>query len=394
MKVTETLRKWWKNYTSSGIETLDANPFTQEAFEVRFINILCLLFTVVVFFVLIVDTHNFTREQLSNIPYFLSSVFFDLVMIALFISMIFLLRKTRNLSLVTSIFLIIVTFGGITFLIYFSEKSAENLIFVLCVPFIIFLLKGSKRGLWWWIAFTILVYSLVYLKHLSISFQFMLIYFEIPLIIYFYQRVNEKYEKLAEMNQVKLLQYLKEEEELIESKEIFMNIAAHKLRTPITIIRGMVERLKKAKGVTDDVKQATEALDRGSSRLITMVNELLSVLTIEKGNLELTKKNVNIPNLVKIVLREFEELAKTKKVSIKVIVDDPQIPKLNVDENYFTSILSNLISNAIQYNEQGGTVHIKISRDSSRMHISIKNTGVEISKAEKGKIFSKFYRSE
>jgi PAS domain S-box-containing protein len=167
-------------------------------------------------------------------------------------------------------------------------------------------------------------------------------------------------------------------EELKEIDELKSNIIAnvsHELRTPITIAKGFIELAM----IEDDEEERHNELKAAIGalhRLNDIVEDLIEIATVQRGDFTLHKKRVSFAEIITSAVKEKEELAKEKDVKIDVdlgyegdIVGDPFKLK---------RVILNLLDNAIKFNRIGGEVKIKVSKEQGWVKIAISDTGIGI----------------
>ncbi len=187
---------------------------------------------------------------------------------------------------------------------------------------------------------------------------------------------------------------LKELDQLKNS--LFTNIT-HEFRTPLTVIKGITGNIKSSLDNKPDknLENSLEIIDRNSDGLLKLINEMLDLAKIESGNMELNLVQVDIIPFVKYLTQSFYSLAEEKDIRFSIQYD-VQHQDMDIDVNKFTSIITNLISNAIKFTPQNGEVliHInkKVETDTDSIEITIKDSGLGISKEELLHIFDKFYQ--
>jgi signal transduction histidine kinase len=122
-----------------------------------------------------------------------------------------------------------------------------------------------------------------------------------------------------------------------------------------------------------------------------LVKNLLDLSALElKQRLDL--KEINLAELLKLVLREYEVVFSAKKIDIQA--DIP--PKLHIKGNWdnLQRAIINLVDNAVKYNREGGEIILKVLENKKGVHISLFNTGAGIPKTDLGRVFEQFYRVE
>lgn len=207
-----------------------------------------------------------------------------------------------------------------------------------------------------------------------------------------------------ELNRVKLKNELKlkefESKKLVEIDQIksrfFANIS-HEFRTPLTIILGSLEKLKKEMAETSDIKEY-DVMKRNASRLLQLINQLLELSRIESGNVKLNLTKSDIVSFVKRIAATFTSLAYQKKQSIffngteiESAHDDEKV-LLYFDKKKIEIVFYNLLSNAIKFSPGGEKIEIKILKDGDFIKINFINTGIEILTENLNNVFDRFYQ--
>ncbi|MBU0708411.1 HAMP domain-containing protein [Patescibacteria group bacterium] len=186
-----------------------------------------------------------------------------------------------------------------------------------------------------------------------------------------------------------------EEMELDRMKLDFVAMAAHELRTPITSIMGYLSVLEEEIG-KDLKKEYQQFLNRAltsCNKLVALMENLLSITKIEKGEMGLHKKFVNWEELVKGHVEEFIPAAEDKNLKLSLVKAKTKIPSIEIDPLRIGEILNNLLSNAITYTKKGEvTVWCEYDREKNMVVTHIKDTGQGIRKKNQEHLFEKFYR--
>lgn len=203
-------------------------------------------------------------------------------------------------------------------------------------------------------------------------------------------------------------------EKLERLKSEFISIVSHELRTPLTSINSALDII--LKGTTGEVNEAMEKFlnlaKRNVTRLSAIIYDLLDLSKIEAGKMtfRFEKTNINLP--VELVKNTLENLAKEQNITIKTDLDNT-LDAVYIDTQRMEQVLTNLVSNAIKFTKENGTIELKtkkISADDIRnneffeslpekmsreyVQISVKDNGIGIAKENWKKVFEQFQQIE
>lgn len=195
---------------------------------------------------------------------------------------------------------------------------------------------------------------------------------------------------------VVLLRDITREKSLEEERDEFISVVSHELRTPIAIAEGNISNIQfiaeREGGVSDAFKTSIQAAYDQIIFLSGMINDLATLSRAERGKLNVEIEPINAHDLVKDLVQNYQSQAEAKGLKLKDKID-PNLGLLQSSKLYAREILQNFITNAIKYTETG---HITITAHNKPKGIlfEITDTGIGISKADKQKVFDKFFRSE
>ena len=185
-------------------------------------------------------------------------------------------------------------------------------------------------------------------------------------------------------------------QELDAFKSRFYANITHEFRTPITVILGMLETIET---INEDEPRALHAADmirRNGTRLLTLVNELLDLEKLRHGKMDLQFVQMDIIPYVKYVCESYHSLTQSQRIDFVV---DSEIDTLimDVDSEKIAIILSNLISNAIKFTPENGTVTVRfrLVRESEKpfLILEVADTGIGLSVSDQKAVFERFYQS-
>ncbi|MBX9604531.1 MAG: HAMP domain-containing protein [Bryobacteraceae bacterium] len=175
-----------------------------------------------------------------------------------------------------------------------------------------------------------------------------------------------------------------------EQTRQFATDVSHELRTPLTAIRGQLEVALLTAETADEFRESLENAMRDVERLTSIVKALLLLSQAESGHLALQMRNINLSEITEFLVSEFEVPAEVGKVSLTARVHPGCV--LQADRIQMERLLSNLISNALKYTPQGGSVHVSLEPDGDQVRLSVRDTGIGIPDEKLPHIFDRYYR--
>ncbi len=183
------------------------------------------------------------------------------------------------------------------------------------------------------------------------------------------------------------------EKELEEMKLDFVSMAAHELRTPLTSIRGYLSVfLEEEIPLSTEQKMFLQRISIASNQLVTLVENLLNITKIEKGAMALSKRPINILEAVTTIVDSLSEPANQKQITVTIDSPTSTLSPVNVDAFRISEVITNLVSNAINYTNSNGSVAISFEQNEDELITHIKDTGQGIPKEALPHLFTKFYR--
>ncbi|PFG15424.1 MULTISPECIES: cell wall metabolism sensor histidine kinase WalK [Bacillales] len=190
---------------------------------------------------------------------------------------------------------------------------------------------------------------------------------------------------------IAVLHDITEQEQLEQERREFVVNVSHELRTPLTTMRSYLEALQE--GALQDPEIAPRFLSvtqNETERMIRLVNDLLQLSKMDKKEYRLEFTEVDFVEMFDHVLDRFEM---SKRDNINIVRQLPRVAiYTKVDQDKMTQVLDNILSNAIKYSPDGGTITARCWTIGKKIRISISDEGVGIPKNNLSKIFDRFYR--
>lgn len=173
-------------------------------------------------------------------------------------------------------------------------------------------------------------------------------------------------------------------------KDQFIQVAAHELKTPITVVKGFAQgALASPQELTGSLRRKLEAIDRGADRITRIVNDLLDVSQLQLRRLTLVIAPVDLCAVVREALRGLA-LTTTRHL-LTLVRADPV--KVEADADRLGQVLTNLLGNAIKYSPDGGSIELGVEASGDEAKVWVRDYGVGIPEARQGRIFERFYRA-
>ncbi len=185
------------------------------------------------------------------------------------------------------------------------------------------------------------------------------------------------------------------EKEIDKTKNEFVSLASHQLRTPLTSIKWCSEKLLREKTgeLTQKQKRHIEEINQGNERMIDLVRNLLNVSRIEMGTLAVNPKLTDIGELLKRVIKEQASFVQEKKHEVIVEIAKG-LPKISTDPELVRMVFQNLFGNAVKYTPAGGKITCEMKKKGEEIITTIKDNGVGIPEKQQNQIFQKLFRGD
>ena len=178
-------------------------------------------------------------------------------------------------------------------------------------------------------------------------------------------------------------------------KREFVATVSHELRTPLTSITGSLDLLVSGQlaSLPNPAHDLLQIAHRNSKRLGELINDLLDMEQISRGQLTLFPEDVQVHGKLEHAVSTIAPYAQSLGVSLQWPGCDPTL-QVRADRKRLNQVLSNLLANAIKYSPRGGSVRLAAERRAERIRISISDQGPGVPKAFEGRLFQQFSRAD
>lgn len=192
---------------------------------------------------------------------------------------------------------------------------------------------------------------------------------------------------------------------LNQTKSEFINITAHELRTPVTIVKGYAQLIGKNKVITDDEQLTSLAagIVSGADRMHQIVNTMLLMTKIDNQALEIFSEPLNLGQLINQLAKNLEADLKNRNINLIVDENINTLPAIEGDEEVLLIVFGNILTNAIKYTPDGGQIQVdgfqwkdqppNPDLPKNGIEIVIRDNGIGIDPESLELIFSKFYQT-
>ncbi len=220
----------------------------------------------------------------------------------------------------------------------------------------------------------------------------------------FIKEINYHQEKMEE----KIKEVTKDLEEknktlqnLLEKRKFLITNMAHELKTPLTSVKGSIDYLKRvldsrwmaqSEEVYQKVQEFLEISQKNINRLIQLFNVLVDLEKAEANLLEIEISAINLKELMVEVISQLQGLYLEKYIKFQINCREDMI--VYADREKLSIVLSNLISNAIKFSPEGGTITISVYEREDKIRVEVEDEGKGLTKEDIERIFDRFYKRD
>jgi signal transduction histidine kinase len=180
-----------------------------------------------------------------------------------------------------------------------------------------------------------------------------------------------------------------------ETKDEFISMASHQLRTPLTSVKGYLSMvLEGDAGQLNDMQQKllSQAFT-SSQRMVFLIADLLNLSRLRTGKFIIEAQPTNLAELIAGEVSQLKETAAGRSLTLNY--DKPEtFPILMLDETKIRQVVMNFVDNAIYYTPAGGSIEIRLTETPKSVEFTVHDNGIGVPKAEQHHLFNKFYRAK
>lgn len=196
--------------------------------------------------------------------------------------------------------------------------------------------------------------------------------------------------------ETQLAETLAKNERLIEAdrlKDEFLATISHELRTPLTSIRGYLDLTleDEERRLSSEQRSFLEVIDRNSARLLQQVTDLLLVAQIQAGTISVDRRQLDLAELGEAAIGRHGTAASAHGVSLSL--ETLPLQPVAGDPTRIAQLLDVLLSNAIKFTPDGGSVRLQIRPVAEGVEIEVADTGVGVADSDRQRLFERFYRA-
>ncbi len=190
---------------------------------------------------------------------------------------------------------------------------------------------------------------------------------------------------------IAVLHDITEQEQIEQERREFVVNVSHELRTPLTTLKSYIEALQEGAWESEELApKFLNVVGNETDRMIRLVNDLLQLSKMDKKEYDFHLEEANFIDYFNGIIDRFE-MSKSSTIHF-VRYLQAGAAYVNLDKDKMTQVIDNIISNALKYSPEGGTVTFRCFQQANRLRVSVADEGVGIPKANLSRIFERFYR--
>ncbi len=205
-------------------------------------------------------------------------------------------------------------------------------------------------------------------------------------VLYFAYKIARDFTRLHNKIQV--------EKQLTDYKLVFFTNISHEFRTPLTLIKGALERIQRMEHVPGELEHPLQTMEKSTNRMVRLIDQLLEFRKMQNNKLALSLENTDVIAFIYEIFLSFNDTSESKNMDFQ-FNSSVDSCKMFIDKEKLDKIVYNLLSNAFKYTPSKGKVNLIVSVDNEKniLLIQVKDTGVGIPKEKRAELFNRFMQS-
>lgn len=183
--------------------------------------------------------------------------------------------------------------------------------------------------------------------------------------------------------------------ELDATKDEFVSMASHQLRTPLTSIKGYISMVLDgdAGKISPDQRRLLSEAFESSERMVRLISDFLNVSRIQTGKFVIEKTQTDLDKVITTELAVLEPVAKSRSIKLEY-KRARALPLLYLDASKFSQVVMNFVDNAIFYSHEGSKIVISLGVEDGSLVLRVRDQGIGVPKAQQKALFHKFFRAD
>lgn len=180
-----------------------------------------------------------------------------------------------------------------------------------------------------------------------------------------------------------------------ETKDEFISMASHQLRTPLTSVKGYVSMVLDGDvgPINEQQRELLNQSFQSSQRMSNLISDLLNLSRINTGKFVIENSPVYLPAVIETELQQLREMAQGKNIELKLTVP-PTFPTLMLDDGKMHQVIMNLVDNALYYTPPDGKVEVQLVETPHTVEFRVIDTGIGVPREAQKHLFGKMFRAE
>lgn len=183
--------------------------------------------------------------------------------------------------------------------------------------------------------------------------------------------------------------------EMDATKDEFVSMASHQLRTPLTSVKGYISMVLEgdAGEISEPQRQLLAEAFNSSERMVHLIGDFLNVSRLQTGKFVVDRHEVDLAKITEQEVDGIKQIAASHSVELKLL-KTPRLPVLYLDEGKMRQVIMNFIDNAVYYSPERTRITVKLSVEDGEVILRVKDQGMGVPAEEQSHLFTRFFRAE